>query len=34
MVGCLIQSLNVPIIPIKDLIEFYDGRQVCYLNRS
>lgn len=34
MVGCLIQSLRVPIIPIKDLIEFYTAPEVRYLKRA
>lgn len=34
MVGCLIQSLRVPVIPIKDLIEFYTAPEVRYLKRA
>ncbi len=34
MVGCLIQSLRVPIIPVKDLIEFYTAPEVRYLKRQ
>lgn len=34
MVGCLIQSLRVPIVPIKDLMEFYATPSVSYLKRA
>lgn len=31
MVGCLIQALHVPIIPVDDLCDFFKNPQVSYL---
>ena len=34
MVGCLAQALNVPIVPIDDLCDFFKDSQVRYLRFS
>lgn len=34
MVGCLIQALRVPIVPVDDLCDFFKSPEVSYLNFS